>query len=340
MKPYVTVVAIASLVALPSCGSEWMKGKQGSSDQCAFNQGMAIPKDDSSAVLATLKGTPLVTENMLQAEKQKFLESNPQMQAMIQMMDANELNKNLVNGIASRKVIDQYILDNKLDQTDEYKKDYQAYMKQVHDVMNAKHFLESIKIAVEDDEIEKFYETNKANIPGLIVSRGGVEAVGVSFKDAAKAKEFADKVRTHKNDITKVAKEAGVSSHLKDFKLVNEESIGIDNELRNKIVAISKTPSVETFKIGNDSWVVAATKKQETKYRPMAEIKNELAEAIKKQKMMEQFEAKIADLKEQYQVVINNDYFVHNDELPAAVTADAGEHTEHAEEVQLPAQAA
>jgi N-acetyl-anhydromuramyl-L-alanine amidase AmpD len=50
-----------------------------------------------------------------------------------------------------------------------------------------------------------------------------------------------------KNDITRAAKEAGLASNIKDFKLVNEQSIGIETELRDKIVAIKTFPSNSTI---------------------------------------------------------------------------------------------
>ncbi len=52
---------------------------------------------DGSAILATMAGKPLITKTMLEAEKKKLLEANPQLEAMISLMDEKQLDRNLID---------------------------------------------------------------------------------------------------------------------------------------------------------------------------------------------------------------------------------------------------
>jgi hypothetical protein len=141
-----------------------------------------------------------------------------------------------------------------------------------------------------------------------MISRGGVQASGVSFDKEASAKAFFDKAKGVK-DFAKVAKEAGLSDKVRDFKLVNAQSVGIDPVLRNKIVAATKFPSVEMLKAGEQYWVLQVTSKEEAKYRPFEQVKAEIEREVEKQKRMEVFEQHINKLKTEYKVVENDAYF-------------------------------
>lgn len=316
---YVLVVSV--LLLLPGCRFvDWMKEKFGGSSPAPTTQ-VAVAdvalSTDGSAVLVTMKGQPIITEKMLDAEKQRLMASNPQLQAMIAMMDEKQLNRNLVDGMASREIIRKYVADNKLDSSEKYKKDFEMVLGQVKDALNTRYFMDAFPVAVADNEIKKYYEENKDAIPNLLISRGGVEAMAISFADQKAANDFMAKARAVKNDISRVAKEAGLADKVQDFKLVNEHSLGIDPELRDKIIALKSVPSLQTFKVGNEFWVVAANKKEQSKYRALDQVKDDLKQMLEKEKTMKKFETEVARLKGEYDIKINEDFFV----APAADAA-------------------
>ncbi len=326
------VLTIGMLMFLPGCRFvDWMKEKFGGSPAPTSEEvgaaGMAAVSTpaDGSAVLVTIAGKPLITQSMLDAEKQKLIASNPQLQAMISLMDEKQLNRNLVDGMASREIIRKYVVDNKVDTSDKYRKDYEMVLQQVKDALNTRYFMDAFAVSVADNEIKKFYDENKDAIPNLLLSRGGVEAIALSFDTEKAAKDFEAKAKGLKNNVTQAAKEVGLTEKVKDFKLVNEQSLGIDPELRDKIMDIKSVPSVSTLKIGKEYWVVAANKKEAPKYRELDQVKDELKQLIEKEKTMKKFEEEVARLRNEYKIEIDETFFADRVDNAAAVQAAADE---------------
>lgn len=325
-----TLLIAGSLLLLPSCGLvDWVKEKFGGASACE-DAGMAdvvagpvAAAADGSPVLASIEGKPLITKNMLDTEKKKLLESNPQLQAMMALMDEKQLDRNLIDGMTSREIIRKYVHDNKINDSDKYKKDFDLVISQVRDALNTRYFMDTFSVLVNDGEIKKFYEENKESIPNLLISRGGIESVAISFNNEQAARDFATKARAAKNDITRVAKEAGLADKVKDFKLVNDQSLGMDPELRDKIMEIKSTPSLNTFKIGKEYWIVAANKKEEPKYRALDQVKDELRQLIEKDKSMKRFEEEVARLKDEYRIQIDESFFADKVDNAQAVQASA-----------------
>src|SRR5579872_4691963 len=275
------ILMLSSLLLLPSCGlTDWIKDKFGSGS-CGHSQDLmsgqsGVPSSDKSDVLATMNGKPLITRSMLDSEKQRLIESNPQLQAMIALMDGKQLDRNLMDGLASREVIRQYIRDNKIQESEKYKKDFDTILGQVRDALNTRYFMEAFSEKAADTEVQAYYDANKASMPNLLISRGGVAAKAVAFKDRQEAKDFAAKVKAANNDIDKAAKQANIAdSKVKDLRLVNEESVGLDDEVKNRISAIDSFPRVEVVKAGNEFWTIAATRKEDSKYRPFEQRSEE-----------------------------------------------------------------
>ncbi len=296
---------ISSLVVLSAC--DWFGGKKA-------DTGMPTGGNvqDGSEVLVTMKGRPLISRNMLDSEKKKLFENNPQLQAMAGLMDERQLNRNLIDGLASREVIREYIKDNKIEESDKFRKDFDNVLARLKDALYTQYFMEGLNVEVSDAEVNKYYDENKESIPNLLVSRGGVRAKGLAFNDESVARDFALKVKAAKNDLEKVAKENNVIARMKNFNLVNDQSLGMDTELRDKVMEISRTPSVETFKVGKEFWVVAASDKEDAKFRPVEQVSAELKETIKQEKKMKRFEEEISRLKDSYSIVINEDKFAEN----------------------------
>lgn len=318
------LIMIGSLMVLPGCGMlDWIKDKLGSKPGSAQRDA----GQDGSAVLVTINGQPLITKGMLEVEKKKLLDANPQLQAMIALMDEKQLDRNLMEGLTSREIIRKYVKDHSIEQSEKYKKDYDMVLGQVKDALNTRYFMEALSVEVADAEIEKFYNENKDAMPNLLTSRGGIRAAGASFSNEQAAKDFAAKVKAAKNNINKAAKDSGLAADkVKDFKLVNDQSLGIDNELKSKITAMKSFPRVETFKVGKEYWVVAATKKEDSQYRPLEQVKAEIKQAIEKDKTMKRFEEEVASLKGEYKIQVNEDFFSQRMEDNAqSVQAEAQE---------------
>ena len=309
------ILMAGSLVLLPNCGLvDWVKEKFGGGKKTEEMGSMQITEqvakvDDGSAVLATIDGKPLITKNMLDAEKKKLIESNPQMEAMLQLMDTQQLDRNLADGMMSREVIRKYVADRKIQEQEKYKADYDMAMNQVRDLLNTRYFMEDFGAQVTDNEIQAFYNENKDSIPNLLLSRGGIESVGVPFNNEQQARDFMAKVRAAKNNLTAAAKEMNLTDKVKDFNLVNDQSLGMEPELRDKIVAIKTVPSIHNFKVDKEHWVVAATKREKPSYRELETVKAEIKQLLEKDKTMKRVEEEVVRLKGEYKISLNEDFF-------------------------------
>lgn len=318
------ILMLSSLLLLPSCGlTDWIKDKFGGSSCGHAQEFGGISVADKSDVLATVAGKPLITRSMLDTEKQRLIESNPQLQAMIALMDEKQLDRNLMDGLASREVIRKYIKDNKIQESEKYRKDFDMVLGQVRDALNTRYFMEAFNEKADDVEVQAYYDANKGSMPNLLISRGGVAAKAVAFKDRQEAKDFAAKVKAANNDIDKAAKQANIESKLKDLRLVNEDSVGLDDEVKSRVSAFDSFPRVEVVKAGNEYWTVAASRKEDAKYRPLEQVKLELKQAIEKDKTMKRFEQEVARLKDEYQIQVNETFFTDAPvDNSAALTAE------------------
>ncbi len=317
------VLAITSLMLLPSCGViDWVKDKMGGGKSMSSNESSIAA--DGSAEVASIAGKPLITATRLEKEKKDLIESNPQLKAMISYMDSRQFDRNLTEGLVNQEVVDRYVADNNINQTPEYKQEYERMMKSVRQMLNTKHFSQAFNVAISDADIQKFYDEHKTDMPNIVVSRGGVKAMGVMFESEAAAKEFMNKASG--KEFKKVAKEAGLADKVKDFNLVNDQSLGMEPAVREKIVAMKKFPSVDMVKARDKAfWVVTATGKEEPKYREFEQVKAELAEHMKRERRMEVFEAEIQKLKAKYQIAINEEYFKEPAAQPAETMAESAE---------------
>ena len=155
----------------------------------------------------------------------------------------------------------------------------------------------------------------------MLLSRGGIASAGVPFSSDQDARDFMAKVKEAKNNINRAAKEANLSDKVKDFNLVNAESIGIEPELRDKIVEVKSTPSLHKFKVGSEIWVVAATRREDPKYRDLDSVKAEIKQLIEKDKTMKVVEEQVSRLKNEYRVEVNEAMFASPADNPRAVQA-------------------
>src|SRR4030095_10668468 len=301
----------ATLSFLPGCAlTDMFKGS--SADVIAESrssgdgdQAIAMTGD----VLVSIKGKPAITTDSLAMEKEKFFKSNPQYVEALRHMDPKEFDRNLLEGLIGQCIADEYVISNKINQTDAYKAELKEIYKTMERMLNAKFFNEKISVSVSDSEVKSFYDANKNKMQGVLISQGGVAAQGIEFASLAEARAFVSKAKMPQKDFKKVAQEDGLTAKIKDFKLVNAQSVGIDEVLRDKIVAIKSVPSVEVIEANDKFWVVSATAKEEQKYMPYDQIKDRLRQQLEQMKRVELLEKKINELRQEYGVVINEDYF-------------------------------
>ena len=82
------------------------------------------------------------------------------------------------DGLVGQKLMTHYIEDNGINQTPEYKQQLDALVQ----MLNARFFQMKHTPKVTEAEMKAFYDQNKESMPEAVLSRGGVNATGVSFE--------------------------------------------------------------------------------------------------------------------------------------------------------------
>ena len=308
--PLSLVLLVSMVVVLPACKlfeSSYNKPTTSVDTVVSMGEKSYVPSTDTSSVLATINGKPLITENMLQDEFDKFIESNPQAKAILTLMP--DAQTQFLDAMVSQSLFDVYISDSGIANSVEYKADLDKIHKAARQMLNAKYFNDKHPATVADADVKKFYDENKNNIPQLVESRGGVNVVAIQFDKDADAKAFLDKVKGKSAEFSALAKEANLGDKVRDFKLVNAQSMTIDPALRDKVLTYKTLPMVDIVKVNDKSfWVVNAHSKEETKYAAFEKVKNELREYVKNTKQGEVVKKELDALKAKYKVNLNQDF--------------------------------
>ncbi len=289
---YSLALLVSALALLPACDWKSKLGLQKSSSATAAN--------DGSAVIATMNGKPLMTAKEFETQFKNFIEKHPY-GAMLAQMEGVE--RKMFDGLVSQKLMSAWVVENGIDQTQEYKEN----LEQLVQFLNARFFQMKHPATSSASEVKEFYDKNKENMPEAVISRGGINASAVSFTKEADAKAFLEKAKGKALD--KAAKEANLSDKYRDFKLVNATSIGIEKDLRDKIMALKKFPTLELIQVGSTYYVVSATGKEEPKYRSFEEVKASIEQRLNQQKQEQALEKEIEKLKKDYNVVVDEAYF-------------------------------
>jgi len=297
---------IATLSFLPGC-TDMFKGGSSSTQTTAESKGAATGSM-TGEVLMSINGVPAITVDSLAQQKENLLRANPGMKQAVEQLDPLVVDRSIFEGLFVDRIIDEYLSVNNINTSNEYQAELEALCDAQRKALNVKYFGEQIRVTVSEPEIRNFYETNKDAM--LKISQGGVAASGIEFADGAAARAFVARVKASPGGFKKVAQEDGLNAKIKDFKLVNNQSVGIDGQLRDKIAAIKTVPSVEMFEVNGMFWVINATEKEEPKYVPYENIKDRIKEQLEQQKRGEAGMKEIEKLKKEYNIEINEQYFI------------------------------
>ena len=111
-----------------------------------------------------------------------------------------------------------------------------------------------------------------------------------------------------KNDFDKASKD---EKTVKDFGFINEKSVGVDKNIKEKALSIKKFPTTEIVKsTDNKFWVIFAEKKSVLKYKELDnEFKKGISQRLEQGKLLEEFKKEIGVLEKKYNFVKNMDYF-------------------------------
>lgn len=260
---------------------------------------------DQSEVVVTLAGKPKVSMQKLNEEYEQYLEENPQYKQVLPFFP--DFKRQFLEGMVVSIISDEWARRNEIANTADYQKDLKNIIERVKRILNTKFFHDKHAADVTEAEVKKYYEEMKDKIPNLIISQGGVNTEGVSFEKEEDAQAFLTELKESKKSLEQLAKEKGMIDNYRDFKLVNNQSIGIDPALSAQIIALTTLPTQQVLKAGEQFWAIDASGKEEPKYRSFDESKEQFTQMLKKQKSAEVLEKAVAQYKKEYDVQINDE---------------------------------
>ncbi len=320
-------IMVASLLMFAACDM----GSKKADSASAAKEGSA----PSGEVLVTIGGKPAITVKEFDEYYEQMLEQQPQLKSFAQFMP--DLKQNVFNSMVGQKLIEHWAEEKKIDQMKDYQTDYDSALENIKRALAFKYFQLEHPVNVSDAEVKKFYDEHKDTM--YAQAAAGVSAIGVSFDNEAKARAFLVKAQAPKADITKLAQAENLAA--RNFGRVNATSHHVDKALLDKILAINRFPSVQLVKVNNTWWVIEAKNKEEAKYFPFDQAKEDARQKLQNKQMGEMFEKEIAKLKAEYGVVENKSFFEKKEEAKtetAAVTQPAeAQEAEAAQPVAKPA---
>lgn len=303
---------VLTLAMLPGCAPlDWIK-KQFSSDEKVIAQTTEAAESataDMAAgtsgatdanVLVSMDGKPVVTLEALDQNYKQVIEERPDLAKL-----ESCVKESLLQGLVRQAIVDRYVQENDIQNSAAYQKDRDTMAEHCKKILNVKYFREAHPVVVKESEVKEYYENNKDTFPDLIIERGGIDTKAVSFEKEADAKAFLAKAKAASKDFDKLAQE--YKSSFRDFKSVNARTPDVDPAIKNAVLELKSFPTVQMVKsAGNLYWVVNATGKKESKYRPFDEqIKEGLRQYMAQEREAKVIDEEMAKLKEKYNVVIN-----------------------------------
>lgn len=302
---FINLSLLLSLALLPGC---WPFEQKEEPDTVPMSKLTPSQKvTDGSEVLLSINGRPVITEKSLQEYIEQAKGANEQVAMILEIMP-NAEHDIFFNGLMQDKLLKEWIKDKGIDQRQEYQNDMKQLLQMAHSSLAAQYFQKELNVTVSDSEARKYYDEHKQEIPGVIVSPGGVKARGVVFDDTAKAQAFYAKLQAGANFAT-TAQEENLT--IDDFggQPINDRSF-VDPKVKEAVLAISSYPKAVLVKLDDGkAWVVQALAKEQAEYLPFDQVKEGIKNMLKERKVAEVFEQEIKKLKSKFKVVENKAYF-------------------------------
>jgi len=302
-----TKIVATGLVFVFFSGCTWFKKKEAPSVS-AVTGGPAAP----GASLCSINGESVITEGEFLNNLNQMIQANPYFKGATAESLPKELQRKFFEQLTMQALIEKHSLKNNIEKDPEYIKAYNETEKLLKRSLMVQIFEKHIydDLSIPENEMTKYFDENKSR---FVKVAGGVLAMGARFENEAAANEFATKIKGDLEDFEKVAK-ATKSAKFRDFGRVSKEVKGmqydaVPSPIKDAALSMSKLPGIDTVKTGGEFWVVKAWDKKDTVLFEMAEVKSHIEAILKNNKFKDVLEKRMKDLKDEFKIVVNEDYF-------------------------------
>lgn len=302
-------VVIFSLAVLPGCKFlDLFKKKD--VDQKVESHG--VDTKGEGMVLCSINGNPVIHESDFHKNINQMLQSSPYFRGAGVDSLPMSIKRRFFDELVKQELIISEAEKSNIEKDAEFVKALNEMEKLLVRSLKIQFFEKKLfdGIKVEGDEVQKHFNENKEQ---FVKVAGGVLVSGIKFDKDEMAAAFLVKAKGNVAGFEKLAKD-NKAGKFKDFGRVSKETKGFNTEMlptpiKDAALAMSKLPGVEKIKVGKDFWVIKVSDKKETVYFTLDEIKPQLEGMLKNNKFRDVLEKRLKDLKNDYKVVINEDFF-------------------------------
>ena len=257
-------------------------------------------------VLIKVDGNVVLTVEEYESMLKTIVASNEQVAIIIDNMP-NAEKEYIFNNIVINKLMKAWLTKNGFDKSEEFIQEQKQAYESIDAQLAWKYYDKTHLVNVSDKEVQEFYSENKASMPTLVISPGGVLSHFARFENKEDAEAFYAVVKTVSKEKFKKEAEA---RYVKIQEAVINPSSQHSQSVKEFAKRVKKTPHVEIVKVSDNSyWVVQALEKEEAEYRPLNSVKESLIDMIAKNKKEQALDQNMAELKKEMNVLENHDYF-------------------------------
>lgn len=296
---------LMALLSLPSC--KWFANQTSMEcSSCPSHATSSTTSTNSGATLLSMGNKTLLSEGDFENLITEITEANEQAKLMLQLIP--DFREQFFKAKKQAIIISEWAKRNGIRNSDEYRKKEQRMMDAIKESLDSEEFVKRHPVDVSDADAQRYYDENKDKDPRIAAATSGVNAVGISFDDAAKASEFAKRVKTGGNkNFDSLAKEGKLK--VTSFGVINNDSF-IDKAVKDKALTLKNFPDVFTVKGENGkTWVVFAKNKEKAQYKKFEEVKATIKQMLKPKKLEEMVNTELPRLENEYKIVENSQYF-------------------------------
>jgi len=302
-KSVMSMAFVGSLLVLTGC-----MGDKKKSDDIQGGKAEIEVVAGNGDVLLTINGKPVLYSGDFEDQKAMALQSNQQMNMILQMMPETEYTL-FFKSLEAGHLMKEWVVRHKIDQDPELAKQRRQYHDAIDLQLYMKYYEDKHPIHVSDHEAREFYTTKRSQIPALVTAPESVEIVYVNFDAKDKAEEFLAAVRDgsekHFNTAAKL-------HHYKVTPLSISAESQVNDVLKNTVLTATKFPAKEIVKIDDNSyWVIGMQHKKDAEYRTFdtPEVKQGITQMCMNEKREGELAKQVDQLRKEFNAVENKSYF-------------------------------
>lgn len=226
-----------------------------------------------------------------------FIDSlNPQLK---QYFGGEEMNKDVVNELVYQTLLYEDAIEKGMDKEDEFTQVVEKTRESMLKTYALGKLLATVKVT--DDDIKKFYEDNKE----AFKENESANASHILVEEEDKAKEIYEKIKNGE-DFAALAREFSTCpSKEKGGDLGTFTKGQMVKEFEDAVFNGEVGKVTEPVKTQFGYHIIKVNEKNEGRDLDFDEVKDKIAEKVRRQKEQELYSKKISELKDKYQVKMN-----------------------------------